>query len=513
MDIQYPYFPSHYHDTRDISFPHSDQDDTIQMPRDQDTSMNELHHAVTTDLTKACSISVGMKTNDLMKPFHSSIQSEESHASTILNSSDTVITQTVRRSLSSTNSIYKHNNQSINLDALSCFHDIKDYSYPTLNPTYYSMSEKQQYIAKIDHYGIDTQLHGNDHNDRYMYYHPDTECIQSRSFLELKQSDVTLEELLIKKNYWLDITSPSMNEMKALSKIFHIHPLTIENISTQEIREKCDVFPHYIFICYRGFLHEHREIRPMTFYSLVFKHLTLTFHYGPIPMIRHVHQRVKRIQDYVETVPHWMNYVLIDEITDSFTPIMQQIESEVDGIDDSILFHKADQSDMILRIGTCRKKVMQIVRLLGPKTEVLKALMKRVNEREERKEDCIEEEEETRIHPDIGLYLGDVQDHISTLLQNLNHYETVLARSETNYLARISIELTQTSNSTNHIIGRLTIFATILLPMNLVTGLWGMNVKVPGKDYDNLIYFFSIILGLLVFAVLSLTFARKHKLI
>lgn len=66
-----------------------------------------------------------------------------------------------------------------------------------------------------------------------------------------------------------------------------------------------------------------------------------------------------------------------------------------------------------------------------------------------------------------------ILDHILTLLQNLQHYETVLARTHSNYLARLSIELTRTSNSTNTVIGRLTIFATILLPMNLVTGLWG----------------------------------------
>ena len=59
------------------------------------------------------------------------------------------------------------------------------------------------------------------------------------------------------------------------------------------------------------------------------------------------------------------------------------------------------------------------------------------------------------------------------MLQNLSHYETVLARAHSNYLAQISIKLSQTSNSTNHVIGRLTVFATILMPMNLVTGLWG----------------------------------------
>lgn len=169
-------------------------------------------------------------------------------------------------------------------------------------------------------------------------------------------------------------------------------------------------------------------------------------------------------------MPDWINYAVMDEITDSFAPMIQQIESEVDVIDDLVLLYKTDQSDMVLRIGTCRKRVIQMVRLLSTKVEVVRGLIKRIVE--DRSYET-SDEEGGKIYPDVGLYLGDVQDHILTMLQNLNHYETVLSRSESNYLARISIELTQTSNSTNHVIGRLTIFATVLLPMNLVTGLWG----------------------------------------
>lgn len=191
-----------------------------------------------------------------------------------------------------------------------------------------------------------------------------------------------------------------------------------------------------------------------------------------MPHVRHVQQRVSQLQDYIEVVPDWINYAIMDEITDSFAPMIQQIESEVDSIDDLVLLYKSDQSDMVLRIGTCRKKVIQMVRLLGTKVEVVRGLMKRIEERTIEQE-LLNDPNVTKIYPDVGLYLGDVQDHILTMLQNLNHYETVLARSESNYLARISIELTQTSNSTNHVIGRLTIFATVLLPMNLVTGLWG----------------------------------------
>jgi magnesium transporter len=30
----------------------------------------------------------------------------------------------------------------------------------------------------------------------------------------------------------------------------------------------------------------------------------------------------------------------------------------------------------------------------------------------------------------------------------------------------------------------------VLVPLNLVTGLWGMNVNVPGQDVDGLQWFF-----------------------
>src|SRR5436190_8269563 len=67
-------------------------------------------------------------------------------------------------------------------------------------------------------------------------------------------------------------------------------------------------------------------------------------------------------------------------------------------------------------------------------------------------------------------------DHILTMVQNLNHYETILSRSHSNYLAQISIEMAKANNDTNHTLSRLTVLGTILIPMNLVTGLWVMSL-------------------------------------
>ena len=70
------------------------------------------------------------------------------------------------------------------------------------------------------------------------------------------------------------------------------------------------------------------------------------------------------------------------------------------------------------------------------------------------------------------------------MTQNLNHYEKILSRSHSNYLAQISIEMTDANNQINDVLSKLTALGTVLVPMNLVTGLWGMNVHVPGQDVD-----------------------------
>lgn len=172
----------------------------------------------------------------------------------------------------------------------------------------------------------------------------------------------------------------------------------------------------------------------------------------------------------------WISYALIDDITDAFGPLIQSIEYEVDSIDELVLILKeVEQSDMLRRIGTCRKKVMGLLRLMGNKADVVKGLAKRCNEN-------------WSVAPksDIGLYLSDVQDHLITMTQSLNHYEKILSRSHSNYLAQISIEMTEANNQINDVLSKLTALGTVLVPMNLVTGLWGMNVHVPGQDVENL---------------------------
>ncbi|CAG8434199.1 1750_t:CDS:2 [Ambispora gerdemannii] len=351
------------------------------------------------------------------------------------------------------------------------------------------------------------QMH--DVSYRYTFYSTAYSTVHARSLAEIPPSNTSLSDMLKSGCWWIDILAPSDAEMRDLGKIFGIHPLTVEDIETEDTREKCELFKHYYFICFRSFDQDHYSptyLQPISVYIVVMKEGILSFHYRPSPHPGNVRRRIRQLKDYITVTPDWINYALIDDITDLFAPLIRAIEFEVDSIDELVLILKeSEQSDMLRRIGHCRKKVMGLLRLLGNKADVMKGLIKRCNEL---RWDVV-------ISNEIVLYLGDIQDHIITMVQNLNHYEKILSRSHSNYLAQISIEMTQANNQINDVLSRLTALGTILIPMNLVTGLWGMNVEVPGQPdgVGNLSWFFSILTGIIIFAVIGVFLAHRTGIV
>ncbi|KAI1031167.1 hypothetical protein LB504_000735 [Fusarium proliferatum] len=323
--------------------------------------------------------------------------------------------------------------------------------------------------------------------------------------------------------WWLDVLCPTEPEMKVISKAFGIHPLTAEDIMLQEAREKVELFRHYYFVNYRSFDQDNNSdnfLEPVDMYVVVFREGVLSFHFSKTPHPANVRRRIRQLKDYLILSSDWISYAIIDDITDVFAPLIQNIEDEVDEIDDAILklHSSADKrlnetssknddaltnsdpgTDMLRRVGDCRKRVMSLYRLLGNKADVIKGFAKRCNERWE-----------VAPRSEIGLYLGDIQDHIVTMTANLGHYEKILARSHGNYLAQINIRMNERQEQTADVLGKLTVLGTIVLPMNIITGLWGMNVWVPGQEYEgDLTWFFWITAGLLFFGLACYMIAKR----
>ena len=157
-------------------------------------------------------------------------------------------------------------------------------------------------------------------------------------------------------------------------------------------------------------------------YVVVFREGIISFHFSQTPHPANVRRRIRQLSDYLFVTTDWISYALIDDVTDAYIPLIQRIEEEVDGLDDVILSMQGNafaaegqgcsHADMLRQMGDCRKKVMRLYRLLGTKADVIKGFAKRCNE-----------QWEVAPKSEIGMYLGDIQDHIVTMTGNLSHYE------------------------------------------------------------------------------------------
>ncbi|KAK5941778.1 hypothetical protein PMZ80_005729 [Knufia obscura] len=306
--------------------------------------------------------------------------------------------------------------------------------------------------------------------------------------------------------WWLDVMNPTQAELDVIASAFQIHRLTKEDIEMQEPREKVELFRDYYFVCFRSFnMNRLSEdfLDPIHLYIIVTADGVLSFSYTANPHAHNVRRRISKVGDFVSLGPDYICYALIDDIVDSFAPTIRDVEAESENIEDSVFIARdSDLGALLRQIGEARKRVLNMMRLLGGKADVIKGFAKRCNEQYD-------------ITPrgDIGLYLGDIQDHVVTMMSNLGHIEKMLSRSHANYLAQLSVDHLLKGNSTNKALAKITVFATILVPLNLITGLFGMNVHVPGMDKPGYGWFGGIIGAIALFVTCALLTARKMKLI
>ncbi|KAG6842240.1 hypothetical protein C0991_000210 [Blastosporella zonata] len=163
-----------------------------------------------------------------------------------------------------------------------------------------------------------------------------------------------------RKAWYLDIASPTWEDMRTLGKILHLHPLTLEDILQRDPREKLELFPKlgYYFISFRAIeagprtKMERKEgaealddsasevgiIGEGNIYLVVFKEGICSFHFTNISEhTDRVRSRIKLLQEAINMSSDWIAHGILDSVVDSFFPLLEEIEREVAAIEDLVL--------------------------------------------------------------------------------------------------------------------------------------------------------------------------------
>lgn len=115
--------------------------------------------------------------------------------------------------------------------------------------------------------------------------------------------------------WWLNVMNPTEREVRAICKAFQIHPLTMEDITQKEAREKIELFQSYYFASFRSFTtveeDDGPEYEPYNMYVVVFREGTISFCYTPNAHAFHVRQRITKLNDLLLLSSDWICYALM----------------------------------------------------------------------------------------------------------------------------------------------------------------------------------------------------------
>jgi len=105
-----------------------------------------------------------------------------------------------------------------------------------------------------------------------------------------------------------------VNELRLLCSAFRVHPLTVEDILGQEIREKIEDYTTYYFACIWSFQEDASSkpnFNPCTIYLVVFPSGTLSFCFSDSRHGLHVRERIDLLRDHYAINSDWIFYAFV----------------------------------------------------------------------------------------------------------------------------------------------------------------------------------------------------------
>lgn len=303
---------------------------------------------------------------------------------------------------------------------------------------------------------------------------------------------------------WIDVIGINQEEVFMLERALKLHPLTSEDIILTDTREKCETFQHYCLVCLRFLDKEAFNLGVIShrLYLIILEDQLVSISTRAVSNRFTIFRRIEQLaQGGVNLTPEWISYLLIDEVVDLFVPMIRYVEVAVESLDDLSSILKSDErTDMMLRIGEVRKKTNHLLKNLNGKSSVVKALIGRISGKSNK-------------GTDLRLYFADVREQIISLLQDLMYFERTLSRARKNYLVQVLVEITHSSQEVNDAAMRMTTIACITFPLNVITGLFGMNVRVPGEGIPNLWWFSGILGCMFIITLIMYYYARSKNVI
>lgn len=295
---------------------------------------------------------------------------------------------------------------------------------------------------------------------------------------------------------WLNIESPTELETAWLAEHYEFHPLDLEDVlSRRRQRAKIDEYADYLFIVlhFPRFDKRTGRLQAAELNVFVAEDLVITLPNEPLKPLSALWSRCERgeaaREQYMSKGSGYLLYEVVDTMYDYCFPILDKIGFKLDAIEDALFEGESD--DLVRDISNIKQEIINYRKIVKPQRPTLR-LLERSNQR--------------YAPQDLEIYFDDIVDKSERIWDLLENYKEVAEALEATNESVITHKL-------NDIIRVLTILSAIVLPLTLITSIYGMNVEeLPFADAGAFSLIFPVIVMVLIAAVLIAWFRHKRWL-
>ncbi len=315
--------------------------------------------------------------------------------------------------------------------------------------------------------------------------HPDG-TVQRLSSVEQAVEAAKREDLAV----WIDLEAPPEADLHAVGEVLQLDRAALEDCLYGEQRPRIDEFEDYIFLVLYGMLdpEEGDAANPHKSAAFCGTRFLVTVHREAVRSItvvrnrgeRHVTHLLARGVDYV------LHYI-IDGMVDTYLNLGEAHENAIEALEEASLAEDVDESVLTRSVST-RRQLIELRQLAVSLRELLAPVAKG-------EFDYVSESLEPRF--------SHVHDHLTKAIEQIDGLRERLNAIRENYHTALT-------RRTNEIMRTLTAFATVLLPLSLIAGIYGMNLSLWPSSKSPLA-FWGVLLTMLVVAIaLMLYFRRRY---
>jgi len=262
---------------------------------------------------------------------------------------------------------------------------------------------------------------------------------------------------------WINIERPRGVDRAWLEERFDFHPLDYEDVFSRNQRPKVDEYDGYLFVV----LHFPRfdkavgRLNAAELDVFVGPDYVITLPNEPIDAVEYLFERCRTREEVREQVfskgAGYLLYKIVDDCVDASFPMLNKIGNKLDRLEDDI-FEENRTREVVRDISDAKQEIINFRKVVRPQRAALRDL----------------ERTKRYIPEGLDVYFDDINDANERIWDMLENFKEVAEALEATNESALSHRL-------NDALRVLTAFSATMLPLTLITGIFGMNVEVLGE--------------------------------